>query len=117
MTELRRNEFKDLLEMNEIIFIEHPHFIQSNISKIGNINYYPKSDKLQIHKTNKWELDGFNFIKTHLKKINENLFTEKEVIDLLEHVRQNYYDTGTLWHQEPYKDFTSKEIVENFKNK
>ena len=51
MTEIRKNEFMDMLEMNDLLFVEHEHFIQSNIPKIGNVNYYPKADKLQIHKT------------------------------------------------------------------
>lgn len=59
MIELRKNEFKDMLEMNELLFIEHPTFIQSNIPKIGNITYYPKSNKLQLCHFNKWEIDGF----------------------------------------------------------
>ena len=45
----------------------------------------------------------------------EKMYSCEEVIELLEHVRKNYYDTGKVWHQEPDKDFTSKEIVEQFK--
>ena len=47
----------------------------------------------------------------------ERSFSEEQVIELLEYVRINYYDTGKHWHQEPDKDFTSKEIFEQFKNK
>ena len=117
MTEIRKNEFIDMLLMNDLLFVEHEHFVQSNIPKLGNISYFPRSDKLQIQKINKWELGGFHFVKFHLKKITENLFTEKEVIELLEHVRKNYYDTGKCWHQEPNTDLTSKEILVIFKNK
>jgi hypothetical protein len=45
----------------------------------------------------------------------ERMYSEEEVIKLLEYVRKNYYDTGTHWHQEPNDDFTSKEIVKQFK--
>jgi hypothetical protein len=86
MTEIRKNEFIDILQMNELLFVEHEHFIVSTIPGIGNVNYYPKSDKLQIHKTNKWELNGFNFIKIHLKKITENLYTEDQLIEYSDYV-------------------------------
>jgi hypothetical protein len=86
MTKLRRNEFIDLLEMNELLFIEMPTYVKASIPKIGDIQYYSKSDKIQICKINKWEVDGFNFIKTHLKKITENLYTEKELIEYSNHV-------------------------------
>jgi hypothetical protein len=89
MTEIRKNEFMDMLEMNDLLFVEHEHFIHSNIPEIGKITYYPKSDKLQIHKTNKWELGGFNFIKTHLKKITENLYTEDQLIKYSNYVLEN----------------------------
>ena len=80
MTEIRKNEFIDLLEMNEIIYIENLHFIQTDIPKLGNITYYPKSDKLQICKGNKWELGGLNFTKNHLKKVTENLYSEEDMM-------------------------------------
>ena len=47
----------------------------------------------------------------------ERSFSEEQVIELLEYVRTNFYDTGKHWHQEPDKDFTSKELFEQFKNK
>ena len=47
----------------------------------------------------------------------ERSFSEEQVIELLEYVRTNFYDTGKHWHQEPDKDFTSKEIFEQFKKK
>lgn len=89
MTEIRKNEFMDMLEMNDLLFVEHEHFIHSNIPKIGKITYYPKSDKLQICKTNKWELSGFVFIKKHLKKITENLYTENQLIQYSNYVSEN----------------------------
>jgi hypothetical protein len=108
MTELRRNEFKDLLDMNEIIFIEHPHFIQSDITKIGNITYYPKSDKLQICKGNKWELEGYNFIKNHLKTVTENLYTEKDMMGFADYCRNGMLNTE-------YSIFRLKEHLEYWK--
>ena len=47
----------------------------------------------------------------------ERMYSEEEVIELLEYVRQNYYDTGTIWHSEPDTDYTSKELFEQFKKK
>lgn len=47
----------------------------------------------------------------------ERSFSEEQVIELLEYVRANYYDNGKHWHQEPDKDYTSKELFEEFKNK
>lgn len=67
MEKLRRNEFKDLLEINELMFEEKQYSIVSDIPKIGTITYYPKSNKLNIHKSNKWIENGFIYIKTTLK--------------------------------------------------
>ena len=47
----------------------------------------------------------------------ERSFSEEQVIELLEYIRTNFYDTGKHWHQEPDKDYTSKELFEQFKNK
>jgi predicted metal-dependent HD superfamily phosphohydrolase len=47
----------------------------------------------------------------------ERMYSEEEVIELLEYTRENFYDTGTKWHEEPYKDLTSKELLEQFKKK
>ncbi len=81
MTELRKNEFKDLLEMNELLFIEQAHFIQADIPKLGNITYYPKSNKLQISNGNKWENDGYNYTKSFLKQTTKNLYTEDQLLE------------------------------------
>ena len=70
MIEIRRNEFKDLLEMNELLFVENSSFIKADIPELGEITYYPKANKLQICKGNTWKEDGFYFIKNHLKKIS-----------------------------------------------
>lgn len=69
MEQLRKNEFKDLLEMNEFLFIEEKTFIKADIPKLGNITYYPKSNRLQINKGNEWKDDGFYFVKNHLKSL------------------------------------------------
>jgi len=55
MEQLRKNEFKDLLEMNELLFVEENHFVKADIPQLGNITYYPKSNRLQINKGNKWK--------------------------------------------------------------
>jgi len=69
MKELRRNEYLDLLEANALIFEEKEHSIVADIPKIGQTTYYPKSNKLLIHKENKWEDDGYYFIKNTLKNV------------------------------------------------
>ena len=107
MTELRKNEFKDLLEMNEILVLEFEHYIAADIPEIGTINYYPKSNRIQIHKGNKWENDGYNFIKKHFKKLEENLYTKKEVIDFFDWATVNAYKYPTKT--------TTKELLEIFK--
>lgn len=66
MKELRSNEFKSLLEMNELLFWEYPSFIKADIPGIGEITYYPKANKIQICKGNKWIENGFYFVKNHL---------------------------------------------------
>lgn len=52
-----------------------------------------------------------------IEEATERSFSEDQVIELLEYVRTNYYDTGKHWHQEPDNDFTSKELFEQFKKK
>jgi hypothetical protein len=72
MTELRRNEFKDLLEINNLLFIEQIAFIKADIPNLGTVTYYPKSNRLQINKGNEWKDDGFNFIKFIISDKNGN---------------------------------------------
>ena len=69
MKELRANEFKSLLEMNELLFWEYPTFIKADIPRLGEITYYPKANRVQISKGNTWQDDGFYFIKNHLSKL------------------------------------------------
>ena len=108
MTEIRKNEFMDMLEMNDLLFVEQEHFIHSNIPEIGKITYYPKSDKLQICKTNKWELSGFNFIKTHLKKITENLYTEDQLIEYSDYVWKHCSQNRNVAAKTPKEYFNQK---------
>lgn len=67
MKKLRKNEFIDLLQINELIYEELEHSVLADIPKLGSVTYYPKSNKLQIHKGNKWIENGFYFIKKHLQ--------------------------------------------------
>lgn len=69
MKELRKNEFKDLLEINELLYQDMGTYIRADIPKLGEITYYAKSNRIQICKGNKWEDDGYYFIKNHLKNI------------------------------------------------
>ena len=43
-------------------------------------------------------------------------YSEEEVISLLEYVRKNYYDTGTIWHSDSDVAYTSEELLKQFKN-
>jgi len=36
-------------------------------TSFGDVQYFPKSDKIQIHNTNQWKDYGMNWIKKHLK--------------------------------------------------
>ncbi len=67
LAELRKNEFKDLLETNELIFIEKEFAVLVDLPTLGACTYYPKANKLHIHKDNKWELNGYYYTKNHLK--------------------------------------------------
>ena len=69
MNQLRRNEFIDLMESNELLYEESDYYIKADIPKLGNITYYPKKNKLQINKGNVWKDDGFCFIKKHLESL------------------------------------------------
>ena len=46
---------------------------------------------------------------------DRNKYSKEEVVELLEYVRENFYDTGSKWHSEPNTDYTSKELIEKFK--
>lgn len=81
MKELRKNEFMDMLEMNEYVYFEYPAFIKCDIPSLGEITYYPKANRVQISKTNKWENDGLLFIKNHIKNLNEKSIVKKDKIN------------------------------------
>ena len=68
MKELRKNEYLDLLEMKELIFEEKDHSIIADLPNIGTTSFFPKSNKLQIHKGNKWVENGFYYVKNLLNK-------------------------------------------------
>lgn len=82
MTTLRKNEFIDMLEMNNLLFEDKDKFIHCDIPTLGKVTYYPKSDKLQINQTNKWEVGGFEFVK--------NILAEKTI-----QIDQAYIDKVT----------------------
>jgi hypothetical protein len=69
MTTLRKNEFIDMMEMNNLLFEDKDKFIHCDIPTLGKVTYYPKSDKLQVCKLNKWEESGFQYVKTILQSI------------------------------------------------
>jgi uncharacterized short protein YbdD (DUF466 family) len=89
MTELRKNEFIDLLEMNELLYIDEKTFIKTDIPKLGNAHYYPKANRMQINKGNVWHDDGYNFIKNHLKKVTEKLYTSSQVSEYSNYVQMH----------------------------
>jgi len=44
----------------------------------------------------------------------ERMYSEEDVVLILEFARKNFYDTGTKWHQEPYIDLTSQELIKKY---
>lgn len=66
MKELRRNEFIDMLNMAELLYEETDKYVKCDIPTLGAVTYYPKADKLNIHKVNKWEDNGYEFVKNVL---------------------------------------------------
>jgi len=80
---------------------------------LGAVTYYPKKNRLIIHKKNKWYDDGFYFVKNHLGKSKEKIvvkcslgdipklntvaFPPKPEIKVKERVivRQEWYETDT----------------------
>lgn len=66
MKDLRRNKFIDMLGMAEVIFEEKDNYISCDIPILGKVTYYPKADKLQINRNNKWEEGGLQYVKNHL---------------------------------------------------
>ena len=86
MTTLRKNEFMDMLEMRELLFEDKDKFIHCDIPTLGKVTYYPKSDKLQINRTNKWEEGGFQFVKNILyeKTMNTSIQQATSLIKIKE---------------------------------
>jgi len=62
----------DMLQMAEILYEESEKFIKCDIPTLGAVTYFPKANKLQIDKVNKWEENGFEFVKNLLSNTNEN---------------------------------------------
>jgi hypothetical protein len=55
--------------------------------------------------------------KIENKRKSKKVYSEEEVVALLEYVRGNFYDTGLKWHSQPDTDYTSRELLEQFKKK
>lgn len=55
--------------------------------------------------------------KIETKRKSKKVYSEEEVVALLEYVRGNFYDTGLKWHSQPDTDYTSRELLEQFKKK
>jgi DNA-directed RNA polymerase subunit M/transcription elongation factor TFIIS len=105
------------------LFYKHQKDIGMNVyecSKCGNINQEePKQETLEevaanladpnLCKTDNW-IAGANYQA-------ERMYSEEEVVALLEYVRGNFYDTGLKWHSQPDTDYTSRELLEQFKIK
>ena len=64
---------------------------------------------------NSLQQDGFIEGAKWQQEQDKNKYSEEEVILLLEYVRQNYYDTGTIWHSDSDVAYTSEELIEQFK--
>jgi len=92
MQEVRRNEFKELLFVNELMFVEHTDFIKADIPELGEVTYYPKKNRLNIHKGNKWESGGYYFVKNHLGKSKEKIIVRCTLGDNESAIDNELYD-------------------------
>lgn len=70
MTELRKNEFIEMLQKADLLFEDKIKFIHCEIPTLGKITYYPKANKVQISRNNTWEENGFEFVKNILNTTN-----------------------------------------------
>ena len=66
MKELRKKEFIEMLEKAELLFEDKDKFIHCDIPTLGKITYYPKANKVQISRTNTWEIDGLEYVRSIL---------------------------------------------------
>jgi hypothetical protein len=66
MTELRKKEFIEMLEKSGLLFEDKEKFIHCDIPTLGKITYYPKANKVQISRTNTWEVDGLKYVRSVL---------------------------------------------------
>ena len=68
MKDTIKNELLDLLDSNEIIFVEKENNSMLFLhTKLGSCTYWVNKDKVHIHKGNKWENNGFYFLKNSFK--------------------------------------------------
>lgn len=92
MTNLRKKEFIEILDNFGLSYNDKQKFIQCELPNLGKVTYYPKANKLQINKTNKWEQDGLYFVKDALFKSEKyELNVEEEICKTHEKVNQIYY--------------------------
>ena len=92
MTNLRKKEFIEMLDNFELNYNDKGKFIQCELQNLGKVTYYPKANKLQINKTNKWQEDGLYFVKDELFKSEKyELNVEEEICKNHEKVNQIYY--------------------------
>lgn len=76
MTELRKNEFIEMLLKADLLYDDRLKFIHCEIPTLGKITYYPKANKVQISRTNTWKENGLEFIKDILNtttRVNRKL--------------------------------------------
>lgn len=91
MTELRKNEFIEMLQKADLLFEDKIKFIHCDIPTLGKVTYYPKANKVQISRTNTWEVDGLEYVRSILASTtkvefkkplfyeNTSLFKTKEI--------------------------------------
>lgn len=72
MTELRKNEFIEMLLKADLLYDDKLKFIHCDIPTLGKITYYPKANKVQISRTNTWKENGLEFIKDILSTTTKN---------------------------------------------
>ena len=74
-------------------------------------------EAVRIHLDKNKYSSPLTYAKIGAKWQAERMYSEEEVVALLEYVRENFYDTGLKWHSQPDTDYTSKEVLEQFKKK
>ena len=89
MTELRKNEFIEILLEADLEYDDRLKFIHCEIPTLGKITYYPKANKIQISKTNTWEENGLQFVKNILNSTVKSVIQEATLLVKIKEIKSN----------------------------